>query len=185
MNTARLLSSCFELNKKYNLYHDIIDIFPEDAKSILESYELETAALKQLYGIENVNYHLQEGVLETPLLIRQQAYSGNSLESLISYYINYKNQGNKFLKSDNIEPLITCVKYMKKYKNSIIFKYGKEKFLEALKKELYNNSLESETSIFDMYNNALSSTSIIESIPYVENNINNESSSESNLEPKS
>ena len=134
MNSQQLSSSCIKLSEKYKLYSNIVDIFPEDAKSIIESYNLEKGALQQIYGIDQVVECMHYSDIEIPILVRHQAYNGNSLEGLVNNYINYKNQAISYLKKNNIESAQVCVKNLKKYKVSAVYKYGEEQFQELLNK---------------------------------------------------
>ena len=131
-----------EMRNIYVLYHNICDIFQEDAKHIYEKYLSLKKDACDKYGADEFMHYFDDIMknvsgyknITQPKLIRQYTFKGNDLWTLVKTAICYKEQSEDKKHSGNHSLIEGSMALYLKYKSACIFKYGESSF-----NEVYNN----------------------------------------------
>jgi hypothetical protein len=139
--------SAHEMRNIYVLYHNICDIFQEDAKHIYEKYLALKKDACDKYGAHDYMQYFDDIMknvsgykkITQPKLIRQFTFKGNDLWTLVKTAIFYKEQAENKKYSGNNSLIEGSMTFYLKYKSACIFKYGESSF-----NEVYNNIIANE-----------------------------------------
>lgn len=126
---------------KYLLYSDVVELFPEEKEKLYEDYISYYNAGIKLYGkdkftkslnnvLKNVNSY---NSLQSPELVRQLTFKGNTLWHLVKTCYLYQCQADSYLNENHNELYNRTLEYVSKYKRVALYKYGLKEFNKTYK----------------------------------------------------
>lgn len=132
---VELINSCIEIRNDQKIYSCIEGILHEDTVLLYEKINKSKEELYKKYNKEDVDNYINDYYFELPILIRQKAYNGESLQSLINSCIFYRNLSIDYLKKNNIESAEESLKSFKNHKVAAIYKYSIEEYEKEMNEQ--------------------------------------------------
>jgi len=129
---------------KYLLYNDVIELFPDEKETLYEEYISYYNVVIKLYGKEKFTKSLNSVLnninkynsLQSPELVRQLTFKGNTLWHLVKTCYLYQCQADNYLSENHNELYNKTLEYVSKYKRVAFYKYGVEEFNKTYKEIL-------------------------------------------------